>query len=320
MDERQVTSSRTVPIPLSTLPSDIQEDLQVYQRDYSSLRRGNSKWTQPSHFQTAKQMLVQVQRRPGLVESCDLHVLYYRAALKRHPILFKLFQQVWRKLNPFHIKLLSRRVLQAFNEYLLNCVFSPVPDSSQSHLLAARDTEVDLKGKQGLTFSDFYDSLFEAIDNWTRSKLVMEYALVAKKIGKGLDQAVWLNSLELHNKAHISTSPQRQYSQWMFPLLSQSKSRHLFLSAPSSPNLRSHSSLPAPPHLSQTLRRLRPAKDAFLTQVKTLASTNYKSHRTRMGELGNRRRSGGNVSSSGVIKHSFQLAEAVDSRSGSMHS
>ena len=284
MDERKAASSRTVSISVSALPLDIQADLQVFQRDYSSLRRGNSKWTHSIYSRSAKQVLVQMQRRQG-VESYDVQDLYYRAALKRHPVLFKLMQLVWSRLNPFHIKLLSRRVLQAFNEYLLGYVFTPVPDSSQSHFLAAYDAEVDLRGKQGLTFSDFFDSLFEAIDNWTRSKLVMEYALVAKKIGKGLDKAVWLNNMELHNKAHISTSPQRQYSHWMFPLLSQSKSRHLFLSAPSSPHLR--------PNFPQTRR-----KNTFLTQVKSHTSIEFKSSLKRteisvedLGRQGSRRRS-----------------------------
>lgn len=306
-----MASSRTVSISVSTLPLDVQADLQVFQRDYSSLRRGNSKWTHSVYSKTAVQLLVQVQKRPGVVESYDVQDLYYRAALKRHPILFKLFQQVWSKLNPFHIKLLSRRVLQAFNEYLLDCVFTPAPDSSQSHFLAAHDAEVDLRGKQGLTFSDFFDSLFEAVDNWTRSRLVMEYALVAKKIGKGLDKAVWLNSLELHNKAHISVSPQRQYSHWMFPLLSQSKSRHLFLSAPSSPKLR--------PSFPQALR-----KNTFLTQTKSLATIEYKSSRKRveisvrdLGRQGSRRRSGEGssrlLSMSGVVQLPCPVEELVGS-------
>ena len=268
---------------LPKLAFDIQVDLQIFQRDYSSLRRGNSKWMRSNRMQ-GEVGVVTVQRRPGLTEHCVLRDLYYRAALKRHPVLFRLVLQVWKRLNPFHIKLLSKPVLQAFNEYLLESVFTPVPDASQIRGLAARDTEVDLRGKDGLTFSDFYDSLFEAVDNWTRSKLLMEYALITRKIAEGLDRAMWLNNLELHNKAHISNSPSKQYAHWMFPLIVQSKSRHLFLSAPNSPKINYHEV--HAPHLSQTaIPRPKPTKDVFLTQMKNLATKPRRELERSLGDL-----------------------------------
>ena len=262
---------------------DLQADILIFSRDYSSLRRGNLKWARQV-FESSIDLsdnpsCVAIPRSSGFTEVYRLDDLRHRTALKQHPVLFTLFQRVWGLLNPFHIKLVSRRVVRAFNEFLYEKIFGPSPETSQARPYATMDVDVDMKHRPGLSFCDFYDSLFEAVDNWAKSKLITEYALIARRIIQELETAPWLHALELHSKTHIVGSPSHQYAPWMHQLIKVTSSRQKFVSSPVSPKARPKNWLrPRSPskHPQTAERKVRPGKDFFLSQIKELSQTTFK--------------------------------------------
>ena len=255
---------------------DVEADVKIFARAYSLLRRGNLKWIRllvpVNSSEELEKGFIPIQRTHDAIELFTLEDLFHRSGLKQHPVLFHLFQRIWTILNPFHIKLISRRVLRAFNEFLYEKIFGPTPDAVPAQPFALFDVDIDLgKGtKSGLSFCGFYDSLFEAVDNWAKSKLITEYALISKRIIAELETANWLQRLELHSKAHIMSLPEHQYSAWMQPLVTTSRAK--FVSNPVSPKVR-----PRPIPLSREIpRKVRVQKDVFFAQIRELSSTSFK--------------------------------------------
>ena len=261
---------------------EVHADLRIFGRAYSLLRRGNLKWIRHLASSTSSEALspglIPIQRAATVIEFFTLDNLYRRSALKQHPVLFHLFQRIWTLLNPFHIRAVSRRVLRAFTEFLYEKVFGPTPDTVQAQPFALMDVDIDLaKGaKSGLCFSDFYDSLFEAVDNLAKSKLITEYALISKRIIAELESANWLQRLELHSKAHIVNSPEHQYSAWMHPLLTASRPK--FLSSPVSPKarLKPMAAIALPRDTQTATKKVRTRKDVFFAQITKLSNTSFK--------------------------------------------
>ena len=260
---------------------EVRADLLVFARGYSLLRRGNLKWVHQlvpvAKQQAIHERFITIQRTETLVEVYSGEDLRRRSALKQHPVLFRLFQKIWSLLNPFHIKLVSRRVLRAFNDFLYEKLFGPTPDSAPAQPFALMDLDIDLvQGtKSGLCFTEFYDSLFEVVDNWAKSKLITEYALISRRIIAELESANWLQRLELHSKAHIVSSPSHQYSAWMLPLLPASVPRLIRNPVTHKPKAKSGQA-PATRDIQTAGKKTRIQKDVFLSQIKELSNTSFK--------------------------------------------
>ena len=87
-----------------------------------------------------------------------------------------------------------------------------------------QDIEIDCNNNPGIAFPEFYDALFEVVDNTTKSKLVVENMKQSKFIFEKIKESAWINEVNLFCKRHLEESFQRKrYHKWMLPLVTSLK-------------------------------------------------------------------------------------------------
>ena len=142
--------------------------------------------------------------------------------LKRNPKLLRLTQEIWSLLNPYNFKLLSKTIYLGFNKFVYSEIISAFySDPTLAAINARKDVRIDLKGAKGITFWNFYDSVFELLDNNTKSTLVTEYERFGKTLYSKWEFSQWYRESNLHEK--ISSPPDtQQFYPWMNSILRQS--------------------------------------------------------------------------------------------------
>ena len=218
---------------MDNLEASIHHELMILLRDYSLMRRSRMKWVYSSTETTeVPQNLIEIVGLQGKgfavmyrnsthsLEKYHLDTLNKRISIKRALRLFYAIQQLWKLLNPFHLKALSKELYLKLNEYICNN-FKPEPTSNTINALkyAQNDVDIDFDGKNYLLFGDFYDSIFEALDNISKSYLVNEYVRLVRNIQDILVHAPWFNTLQLHSKTHIPEIHKPTHQVWMINLL-----------------------------------------------------------------------------------------------------
>jgi len=221
---------------MDNIEASIHHELMILHRDYSPMRRSRMKWVYSSKDITevpqnpieivglqGKGFAVIYRTSTHSLEKYHLDTLNKRISIKRALSLFYAIQQLWKFLNPFHLKALSKELCVKLNEYICTN-FKPEPTSNTSYAIkyALNDVDIDFDGKSYLLFGDFYDSIFEFLDNISKSYLVNEYVRLVRNIQDSLIQAPWFNSLQLHSKTHIPDIHKATHQAWMMNLLRDS--------------------------------------------------------------------------------------------------
>ena len=172
-------------------------DLEIMARGYSTFRNSVAKWSSSTTIRAvddkAKQIEVD-QDEEGEVKiilNTKKHKLFYiytklakRVEVKRNARLLQLTRDLWSLLNPYNFKMLSKTIYLGFNKFVYSEIISAFySDPTLAAINAVQDVKIDLRGgAKGISFKNFYDSVFELIDNNTKSTLVSEYERFLKNI------------------------------------------------------------------------------------------------------------------------------------------
>lgn len=145
--------------------------------------------------------------------------LLVRSSLRHNPALFQAIQRLWQLINPYHLKSISKRVFGHLLDLATRHILVIDPKISTEYVL--KDLELDYEGRKGLVFCEFYDAIFELLDNAAKSRLVTEYVLLVRKLCMRLEEENPFPTLDFHNKLHETESPRRPYRAWMRTTISK---------------------------------------------------------------------------------------------------
>lgn len=223
---------------MDNIEASIHHELLILLRNYSPMRRSRMKWLYSAieategpvypieiSYAQGQRFAVIYRSSASMLEKYHIETLHRRLAIKRSLSVFYSIQQLWKFLNPFHLKALSKDLCIKLYDYI--CIhFKPEATSNTSLSLkyAQNDAEIDFDGKNYLVFGDFYDSIFELLDNISKSLLVNEYVRLIRNIQDSVMQAPWFNSLQLHSKTHINDIHITSHQPWMIQLCKDSDS------------------------------------------------------------------------------------------------
>lgn len=200
------------------------KELEALVRPSSLLRRGCWKWAASRlSSESAGQELTGHVLIPLPEEACVLafHLDSLRARLmvKRTQVVFLAIYSIWRLVNPFTLKGISKSVHSSLLLALYSRVFGLNEDYPDLPALISIDIAQDFAQFPALVFCDFYNSLFAAVDSCTRSKLASEYVRALNKLADTLNNSDWMDNKDLHNRLHVKTDLPPGYEGWMKPLL-----------------------------------------------------------------------------------------------------
>ena len=105
-----------------------------------------------------------------------------KISIKRSYEVFNAIIGLWLIINPYNLKKLSRSNFHMLNEFFYQHAIIGLPNHDKAALYAQNDTDVDFGKNQGVYFYEFYDSIFEFVDNFTKSKLITEYVRFIKRL------------------------------------------------------------------------------------------------------------------------------------------
>ena len=207
-------------------------ELRVITKDYSPMRDASMKWSSQRQSYTptlpasknleyADDILISSTRQNSSSRaSVSPNILHKREALKQHPLVYNAIQDLWQLLNPFHLRGISKEVYIKVNEFIYTSVFNSIGEVHTARKLAEKDAECDFGSSSFIVFSEFYDSIFELVDAYTRSTLVSEYTRVLKNIYVSIHNSLMYTSLNLHSKLHLKNDDGSKvsYKPWMLAL------------------------------------------------------------------------------------------------------
>ena len=210
---------------------EIVAELKIFTRNYSQCRSNFSKWRSYKikiseipdkalaiHDIEGKLYALIYREFLHSIEAFQFTTFMKRILIKRNEHLFKEVQNLWKLLNPFHLSGISKQVYTKFYEFIHFSVLdsnSPIEDYEK---VLKTDAEIDFNNLDVQNFSEFYDTLFENIDAYTKSTLVNEYCRALKRICSEVKRSSWIKSLDLHNKLHTE-GVKPQYPPWALPHL-----------------------------------------------------------------------------------------------------
>lgn len=201
-------------------------------KPYSPLRSGCSKWASiklQSRLKSGLSYEIQEldgesvglvnKSEEGVVIGYRLESLKARLAVKRSHVVFLGVYSVWKLVNPFALKGLSKPLYTDLLTTLYQSVFSVSEDFPELQYLVAHDAAVDYGEMKGLVFAEFYHGLFACVDSFAKSKLASEYVRVINKLAEVVSSTNWLDSKDLHSRIHLTQDLPKPYEQWMRPFL-----------------------------------------------------------------------------------------------------
>lgn len=217
----------------SILYPDIQQELTILRRIYSSLRRRTHKWRLFRHrvilpppnpldihtHSNSSTTIISYDSHTKTIEGYSYSLLQKRLLLKRSPELFQAIQDYWNLLNPFHFKSISRSLHLKVQEYVYIDILNWSQDRDYVRKCCMKDAEYDFELRPGVNYVEFYDGMFELIDNGTQSKLIQEYVKFIRYIYDQLIDSVWFSTQNLNSKLHLKDLEKVKYPLWMMQLL-----------------------------------------------------------------------------------------------------
>lgn len=197
-------------LQLPIQPSDVQaisKECAVLSRNYSPLRGKHQKWALSIESSISPRedfdntSVVKVARSAS-TEYYSARSLGLRARIKRSPPYKAALVELWKVLNPFHLRALSKKTWLSFNAFLYSNFIKNTPLKS-AFSWAKLDTDIDFMNKLNLEFQDFSTSVFEFLDSTAKSRLAIEYTRLLKAIIEHLIKQQWFRKADLHSKLHI---------------------------------------------------------------------------------------------------------------------
>jgi hypothetical protein len=215
---------------------DIQQELNILRRRYSSLRHQNHKWRSfkhrvilpppdpiTIHFQQNKAMMIIIyDSHSRTIQGYQHSLLQKRLLLKRSSPLFRAILDFWNLINPFHFNSISRTIFLKVQEYIFIEILNRSQDRDLVRKSCLHDAELDFGLRTGVTFSEFYDSMFEIIDGVTNSRLVHEYVKFIKYIYDELKDSIWFSTQNLSSKFHLKDMIVAKNPAWITQILHES--------------------------------------------------------------------------------------------------
>ena len=218
------------------LVGDIQQELNILRRRYSSLRHQNHKWRSFKHRvvlpppdpinihiqKNNAMMIVLYDSHSKTIQGYQYSLLQKRLLLKRSPALFRAILDFWNLINPFHFNSISRSIFLKVQEYIFIEILNRSQDRAFVRKSCLHDAELDFGLRTGVTLSEFYDSMFEIIDAGTSSRLVHEYVKFIKQIHDELSDSIWFSTQNLSSKSHLKDMVVVKSPVWMTQILHES--------------------------------------------------------------------------------------------------
>lgn len=199
-------------------------------RPYSPLRNGHAKWQLSSMpcsgddsiaFAAEQGVLLAKITRQEVTETYTISSLVQRIGIKKSEHFLAALAELWRLVNPFHLKTISKQLWLSLNNFLYTTYCTQF-HTELAIECALQDTDLDYKRKSGLNFEEFKESLFEFVDAVTKSKLANEYTRLLKSMPESVAEQMWFKKTSLHSKLHMKTEA-RPYTR-LLPQLGKNKS------------------------------------------------------------------------------------------------
>lgn len=209
----------------------------VHSIDYSGLRRSNPKWESEQmtisavleKFRSPNKVIIQIirdingrsalliQRKRGENTFILLSDFINRIKIKRSAEIFQLIYSIWTSVNPNHIKTINKKLFKSVIACISKCLYGSANSLDLDH-----DINLDFGSYKDLVFSQFYDSVFELVDNGVRSSELNQYLAITYRVQQAVINAPWLASSRPEFKIIKDQRP--TYHSWMLPYLTQGKS------------------------------------------------------------------------------------------------
>ena len=210
----------------------------IHSVDYSNLRRNTKKWEFEQmiisavleKFRSSNKITIQIirdisgrsaillQRKRGENTFILLSEFINRIKIKRNREIFNHIYAIWTSVNPNHVKILKRSLYTQIVTSLSRSLFH-----NCSSIDIENDVNLDFSSYKGIVFSQFYDSIFELIDNGVRSTELSDYLQTAHRIQQSIFNAPWFKTC--HPDFKIIKDPRPTYHSWMLPYFTQNKSQ-----------------------------------------------------------------------------------------------
>ncbi|CAG9314959.1 unnamed protein product [Blepharisma stoltei] len=222
------------------LDSVLQEAV-IHSIDYSPLRRSNQKWEAgPLTINAVLEKLriprrcdiqiirdsqarsaLQIHRNRGEVVFILLPEFLNRTNIKRNHEVFSSLYGLWTAINPNHVKLVPKSLYKKLNEEISRIFYSNV---NPYHI--AQDIEIDFGNSKGIVFSQFYDSMFELIDNKITSKDLQDYIDLIYRVQQIAYNSPWVKNERPDFNVIRDNRP--SYHSWMLPFFTHKRTNSLF--------------------------------------------------------------------------------------------
>jgi hypothetical protein len=218
------------------LEAAVLKELRLIARNYSFVRRSWHKWRhfnqkvilpppkliEFNHKHDRAIFAVVYRPQTKMLEGYPLPGLTKRLGIKRSYELFNSILDLWNALLKPGDKCLNRNNYIMFCEYLYHDILRATSDPETARRCAISDAAIDFGNEFRMVFCEFYDAMFEVLDNCTTGKTVNEYVDLAKAIQFALDDEAWPGFLtdpyEINATEHMKSS----YYPWMKSLLKDS--------------------------------------------------------------------------------------------------
>lgn len=182
-------------------------EIQILSRNYSVLRRRSNKWK----FRGSISDSITVQINQDFYSQQDLG---FRKSIKRSSKLFAEIYKLWIILNPFAIAGISRSVYVTFLRFMYKSLFKMHLSDYVFEEYVKNDVDLDMKTENCLFFSEFYDAVFDILDQATGGKSLSEYVSVLNNLVNAVKYSEVLSMMNLHSKSHCMNKKPK-YQLWM---------------------------------------------------------------------------------------------------------
>lgn len=196
----------------------LKPDLDSLSKDYSPYRSA-AKWRSfrfISQVPTLPDYFILIPRPSISSTDCFLITnLQKRQEIKRSPSLLAEIQKFWLSINPNNFRAISKQVYLVVFEQFYKQFPKSLSNPSLAGLYLTQDSEIDFKDKSSLTFTEFYDVLFDVIDSLCKSNLLSEYIRLVFLSKVNILNSPEFASLNLYSKLHLNDTKRPSFHAWM---------------------------------------------------------------------------------------------------------
>ena len=160
-------------------------------------------------------MQIEIQNA-NFVDTYHASNIVKKLGIKRDPSLFSSIQDLWTLINPMATNKLSKDIYLKLNSFIYSDVIPNLPSLDLAHKFALQDADVDFgKKKDTIVFKQFYDSMFEILDNNVKTHIVSDYINLIKKLYSMVQRSLWYNQKDLFLTSEPSRATSKSFHKWM---------------------------------------------------------------------------------------------------------